>query len=73
MSDKPIRVLIAKPGLDGHERGARVIARALRDAGGARHSPQYSETPLAMTAARMRLRQIRGKLAPPARIAVISP
>ncbi len=33
MSDKPIRVLIAKPGLDGHERGARVIARALRDAG----------------------------------------
>lgn len=33
MSDKPIRVLVAKPGLDGHERGARVIARALRDAG----------------------------------------
>lgn len=29
----PIRVLIAKPGLDGHDRGARVIARALRDAG----------------------------------------
>ena len=30
---KPIRVLIGKPGLDGHDRGARVIARALRDAG----------------------------------------
>jgi methylmalonyl-CoA mutase C-terminal domain/subunit len=29
----PIRVLIAKPGLDGHDRGARIIARALRDAG----------------------------------------
>jgi methylmalonyl-CoA mutase C-terminal domain/subunit len=33
MSDRRIRVLIAKPGLDGHERGARVVARALRDAG----------------------------------------
>ena len=33
MSDKKIRVLIAKPGLDGHDRGAKVIARALRDAG----------------------------------------
>lgn len=30
---KPIRVLIAKPGLDGHDRGAKVIAHALRDAG----------------------------------------
>ncbi len=30
---EPIRVLIAKPGLDGHDRGAKVIARALRDAG----------------------------------------
>jgi methylmalonyl-CoA mutase C-terminal domain/subunit len=30
---KPIRVLIAKPGLDGHDRGAKIIARALRDAG----------------------------------------
>jgi len=29
----PIRVLIAKPGLDGHDRGAKVVARALRDAG----------------------------------------
>jgi methylmalonyl-CoA mutase C-terminal domain/subunit len=31
--DIPIRVLVAKPGLDGHDRGAKVIARALRDAG----------------------------------------
>ncbi len=30
---RPIRVLVAKPGLDGHDRGAQVIARALRDAG----------------------------------------
>jgi len=33
MSEKKIRVLIAKPGLDGHDRGAKVIARFLRDAG----------------------------------------
>ncbi|HWQ03519.1 MAG TPA: cobalamin B12-binding domain-containing protein [Candidatus Nitrosotenuis sp.] len=33
MQDKRIRVLIAKPGLDGHDRGAKIIARALRDAG----------------------------------------
>ncbi len=33
MSRKKIRVLIAKPGLDGHDRGAKVVARALRDAG----------------------------------------
>ena len=33
MPEKRIRVLIAKPGLDGHDRGAKVIARALRDAG----------------------------------------
>lgn len=33
MSDRKIRVLIAKPGLDGHDRGAKVVARALRDAG----------------------------------------
>ena len=33
MADRKIRVLIAKPGLDGHDRGAKVIARALRDAG----------------------------------------
>lgn len=31
--DNPIRVLVAKPGLDGHDRGAKVIARSLRDAG----------------------------------------
>ena len=33
MPDPKIRVLVAKPGLDGHDRGAKVIARALRDAG----------------------------------------
>src|ERR1700678_3293852 len=31
--DRPYRVVVAKPGLDGHDRGARVIARALREAG----------------------------------------
>lgn len=31
--DRPLRVVIAKPGLDGHDRGAKIIARALRDAG----------------------------------------
>ena len=46
MTDKKIRVLIAKPGLDGHDRGAKVVARALRDAGmeviytGLRQSPE---------------------------------
>lgn len=45
-SGAPIRVVIAKPGLDGHDRGAKVIARALRDAGmeviytGLRQTPQ---------------------------------
>lgn len=33
MSERRIRILIAKPGLDGHDRGAKVVARALRDAG----------------------------------------
>ena len=33
LNPRPLRVLIAKPGLDGHDRGAKVIARALRDAG----------------------------------------
>ena len=33
MSDEPIRVLLAKVGLDGHDRGVKVVARALRDAG----------------------------------------
>ena len=33
MKDRKVRVLVAKPGLDGHDRGAKVIARALRDAG----------------------------------------
>ena len=42
----PVRVLVAKPGLDGHDRGAKIIARALRDAGmeviytGIRQTPQ---------------------------------
>jgi methylmalonyl-CoA mutase C-terminal domain/subunit len=46
MVDRKIRVLVAKPGLDGHDRGAKVIARALRDAGfeviytGIRQTPQ---------------------------------
>ncbi|MFP4638604.1 MAG: cobalamin B12-binding domain-containing protein, partial [Spirochaetaceae bacterium] len=51
MAEQPIRVLIAKPGLDGHDRGAKVLARALRDAGmeviytGLRQSPeQVAET-----------------------------
>lgn len=45
-TQRPIRVLVAKPGLDGHDRGAKVIARALRDAGfeviytGIRQTPQ---------------------------------
>ena len=33
MNNAPIRVLVAKPGLDGHDRGAKVVARGLRDAG----------------------------------------
>ncbi len=33
MSKSPLRIVVAKPGLDGHDRGAKVIARALRDAG----------------------------------------
>src|SRR3954463_7372439 len=33
MVDRKLRILVAKPGLDGHDRGAKIIARALRDAG----------------------------------------
>src|ERR671930_1683237 len=33
MPDRPLRILVAKPGLDGHDRGAKIIARVLRDAG----------------------------------------
>jgi methylmalonyl-CoA mutase C-terminal domain/subunit len=33
MPDRPLRILVAKPGLDGHDRGAKIIARCLRDAG----------------------------------------
>lgn len=46
MAERAVRILIAKPGLDGHDRGAKVIARALRDAGmeviytGLRQTPQ---------------------------------
>ncbi len=46
MTDRPIKVLIAKPGLDGHDRGAKVLARGLRDEGfeviytGLRQTPQ---------------------------------
>lgn len=50
MSRKKIRVLVAKPGLDGHDRGAKVVARALRDAGmeviytGIRQTPEMIVT-----------------------------
>ena len=50
MTERPIRVLIAKPGLDGHDRGAKVVARALRDAGmeviytGLRQTPEQIVT-----------------------------
>lgn len=50
MSERKIRVLIAKPGLDGHDRGAKVVARALRDAGmeviytGLRQTPEQIVT-----------------------------
>ena len=46
MSQRTLRILVAKPGLDGHDRGAKVVARALRDAGmeviytGIRQTPQ---------------------------------
>jgi methylmalonyl-CoA mutase C-terminal domain/subunit len=48
--DKHIRVLVAKPGLDGHDRGAKIVARALRDAGmeviytGLRQTPEQIAT-----------------------------
>jgi methylmalonyl-CoA mutase C-terminal domain/subunit len=50
MNRPPIRVLVAKPGLDGHDRGAKIIARALRDAGmeviytGLRQTPEMIVT-----------------------------
>jgi len=50
MGERKIRVLIAKPGLDGHDRGAKVVARALRDAGmeviytGLRQTPEQIVT-----------------------------
>ena len=53
MEDRRIRVLIAKPGMDGHDRGAKVVARALRDAGmeviytGLRQTAEISDVPVA--------------------------
>ena len=50
MTERKIRVLIAKPGLDGHDRGAKIVARALRDAGmeviytGLRQTPEMIAT-----------------------------
>ncbi len=50
MTERKIRVLIAKPGLDGHDRGAKIIARALRDSGmeviytGLRQTPEMIAT-----------------------------
>jgi methylmalonyl-CoA mutase C-terminal domain/subunit len=50
MSERPIKVLIAKPGLDGHDRGAKVLARGLRDEGfevvytGLRQTPEMVAT-----------------------------
>ncbi len=50
MTDRPLKVLIAKPGLDGHDRGAKVLARGLRDEGfevvytGLRQTPQMVAT-----------------------------
>jgi methylmalonyl-CoA mutase C-terminal domain/subunit len=50
MPDRPIKVLIAKPGLDGHDRGAKVLARGLRDEGfevvytGLRQTPEMIAT-----------------------------
>jgi len=50
MPDRRIRVLVAKPGLDGHDRGAKIVARALRDAGmeviytGLRQTPEQIAT-----------------------------
>lgn len=50
MNERKIRILIAKPGLDGHDRGAKVVARALRDAGmeviytGLRQTPEMIAT-----------------------------
>ena len=56
MSDeKKLRILVAKPGLDGHDRGAKIIARALRDAGfeviytGLHQTPDMIDSPTAST------------------------
>ncbi|HET7876842.1 MAG TPA: cobalamin B12-binding domain-containing protein [Methylomirabilota bacterium] len=51
MTDRPIRVLVAKVGLDGHDRGAKVVARALRDAGMEVIYPGLHRTPEEVVAA----------------------
>jgi methylmalonyl-CoA mutase C-terminal domain/subunit len=50
-TDRPIRVLVAKPGLDGHDRGAKVVAAALRDAGMEVIYTGLHQTPEMITAA----------------------
>ena len=45
MPDRKLRILVAKPGLDGHDRGAKIIARALRDAGMEVIYPGLHQTP----------------------------
>ena len=57
MSERKIRAIVAKPGLDGHDRGAKVVARALRDAGmeviytGLRQTPESPATARSSTLA----------------------
>ncbi|MFZ4514554.1 MAG: cobalamin-dependent protein, partial [Geothrix sp.] len=51
MSQAPIRIVIAKPGLDGHDRGAKVVARALRDAGMEVIYTGLRQTPMQIAAA----------------------
>ncbi len=51
MSDRRFRVLIAKPGLDGHDRGAKIVARSLRDAGFEVIYGGLRQTPLQITSA----------------------
>ena len=60
MSERKIRAIVAKPGLDGHDRGAKVVARALRDAGmeviytGLRQTPEM----IAEAAVRLKCRSV---------------
>ena len=61
MTDKKIRVLVAKPGLDGHDRGAKVVARALRDAGmeviytGLRQTPEIDRKSTRLNSSHLKL------------------